>query len=101
MLTGSANQVLHTFKQIPSDLELVAGPKSGGLVLAKVKNTMSDRHIVEKNSLLEDYRKEILPPVVESWDEMTPEQQNGVATLNCGMHLWAHKICTRLVLWPI
>jgi len=29
-------------------------------VLAKVENTMSDRHIVEKNfnSLLEDYRKE-------------------------------------------
>jgi len=41
-LTGSANQVLHTFKQILSDLELVAGPKSGGCVLAKVKNTMSD-----------------------------------------------------------
>lgn len=34
--------MLHTFKQILSDLELVAGPKSGGLVLAKVKNTTSD-----------------------------------------------------------
>lgn len=73
MLTGSAKQVLHTFKQILSDLELAAGPKSGGLV--------SDRHIVE-NSLLEDYRKEVLPAVVESWDQMTPEGQSGIGTLN-------------------
>ncbi len=92
MLTGSANQVLHTFKQILSDLELVAGSNSGGVVLAKIKSTMSDRHIVEKNfnSLLEDYRKEVLPAVVESWDQMTPEQQSSVSTLNnffCGMHL--------------
>ena len=57
MLTGSTTQVLHTFRQILSDVELVAGPKAGGLILAKIKNTMSDRHIVEKNfnSLLEDY----------------------------------------------
>ena len=92
MLTGSANQVLHTFKQILSDLQLVAGPNSGGFVLAKIKNTMSDRHIVEKNfnSLLEDYRKDVLPTVVESWDQMTPEQQSSVSTLNNffgGMHL--------------
>ena len=49
MLTGSTTQVLHTFRQILSDIEVVAGPKSGGLILAKIKNAMSDRHIVEKN----------------------------------------------------
>ena len=51
MLAGSTSQVLHTFKQILSDLELVAGPKSGNILLSKIKNTMSDRHIVEKNAM--------------------------------------------------
>ena len=43
MLTGSTTQVLHTFRQILSDVELVAGPKAGGLILAKIKNTMSEK----------------------------------------------------------
>ena len=47
MLTGSTTQVLHTFKQILSDVELVAGPNSGKFILSKI-NTMSDRHVVEK-----------------------------------------------------
>ena len=49
---------LHTFKQIISDLSLVSGEKSSDSVVAKIKNTMSDRHIVQKNfnALLEDYR---------------------------------------------
>ena len=49
-----------TFKQILSDLELVAGPKSGSILLSK-KKTMPDRHIVYRekfNALLEDY----IPP---------------------------------------
>ena len=57
MLTGSAEVTLHTFKQIISDLSLVSGEKSSDSVVAKIKNTMSDRHIVQKNfnALLEDY----------------------------------------------
>ena len=92
MLTGSTTQVLCTFKQILSDFELVAGPNSGQIVLAKIKNTMSDRHIVEKkfNHLLEDYRRDVLPSVVDSWDQFTLEEQNSMCTLNnfyCGMHV--------------
>ena len=41
-------------------------------ILASLKNTMSDRHIVEKNfnELLESYRSEILPEVINEWQEL-------------------------------
>ena len=57
MLTGSAEVTLHTFRQIINDLSLVSGKKGSDAVVAKIKNTMSDRHIVQKNfnTLLEDY----------------------------------------------
>ena len=37
-------------------------------LLANIKNTMSDRHLVQKNfnDLLESYRSEILPDIVTS-----------------------------------
>ena len=92
MFTGSTSQVLQTFKQVLSDIELVAGSGAGDNILARIKNTMSDRHIVEKNFniLLEDYRSDILPKVIESWEQMTPEEKLSVSTLNnffCGLHL--------------
>ena len=60
-------------------------------LLASIKNTMSDRHIVEKkfNELLESYREEILPDVVEGWNDLTPEQQQSITRVNnffCGLH---------------
>ena len=57
MLTGSAEVTLHTFRQIINDLSLVSRKKGSDAVVAKIKNTMSDRHIVQKNfnTLLEDY----------------------------------------------
>ena len=73
MITGLTAQILHTFRHILSNVKLIAGPKAEGLILAKIKNTMSDRHIVEKslNSLLEDYCMDILPTIVHSWEQMT------------------------------
>ena len=63
----SAELTLHTFKQIVSDLSLVSGNVCGEAIITKIKNTMSDRHIVQKsfNTLLEDYRADILPSVVQ------------------------------------
>ena len=93
MLTGSTTQVMHTFKQVLSDVKLVAGPNSGNHIVSKIKNTMSDRHIVEKNfnHLLEDYCTGILPTIIESWEQMTPEEQGSISTLNnffCGCTCW-------------
>ena len=60
-------------------------------VLSRIKNTMSDRHVMEKfNEVLEDYRNGILPTIVQSWEQMTPDEQGSISTLNnffCGMHV--------------
>ena len=93
MLSGSATLVLSTFQQILFDLTLTvqsSGPSN--VILSKIKNTMSDRHIVEKsfNSLLEGYRLEVLPSVIDNWDKLSVDEQQSITTLNnffCGLHL--------------
>ena len=69
---------------ILADIEAVAGDGIGDKILANIKNTMSDRHIVEKkfNGLLEDYRQEILPSVVAGWDAHSEEEQLNLSSLN-------------------
>ena len=70
MLTGSADLTLLTLKQILGDLDLVASAGTGVGLVAKIKNTMSDPHNVQKkfNSLLEDHRLEILPKIISAFD---------------------------------
>ena len=45
---------------------------------------MSDRHIVLKNfnSLLEEYRAQILPEVITSWRDLSSEEQQSISSLN-------------------
>jgi len=92
MLTGSAEKTLDTLKQILDDIELVAGKTVRASLLTNIKNTMSDRHIVQKNfnELLESYRSEILPHVIASWKDLSSDEQQQVSSLNnffCGLHL--------------
>ena len=92
MITGSANQTLTTFKRIIGDIELVAGTGIGEKIVGHIKNTISDRHIVQKNfnSLLEDYTSQILPNVVSNWNALSVQEQGELASLNnffCGMHV--------------
>ena len=92
MLTGSAELTLHAFKQIVCDLEAVAGERCGETVVAKIKNTMSDRHIVQKKfiSLLEEYRSQLLPSIVDDWALLSPAEKDHLSSLNnffCGMHV--------------
>ncbi len=59
--------------------------------IANVKNTMSDRHVVQKNfiELLEDYRKEVFPSVVGGWSQISEDERTSLSKLNiffCGMH---------------
>ena len=72
--------------------ELVAGPNSGKLVLSKLKNTMSDRHVVEKkfSDVLKDHHRDILATIIDSYEQMIPDEQGSISTLNnffCGMHM--------------
>ena len=107
MLTGSANLTLLTLKQILGDLDFVAGVGTGAGLLAKIKNTMSDRHIVQKkfNLLLEDYRLEILPTIISDWKELSVAEQEQLSSLNnffCGMHVlvgMADTASGTLLLW--
>ena len=108
MLTGSADLTLKSLQMILADIEAVAGDGIGDKILANIKNTMSDRHIVEKkfNGLLEDYRQEILPSVVAGWDALSEEEQLNLSSLNffCGMHLtvvMADYVLSILLEWEI
>ena len=92
MLTGCAEVTLHTSRQIIDDLSLVSGKKGADAVVANIKNTMSDRHIVQKNfnTLLEDYRADVLPFIVQDWDKLSTTEQEHMSSLNnffCGMHV--------------
>ena len=91
MLTGSTEVTLSTLKIILSDIDLV-GEGTGNKILSCIKNTMSDRHIVEKkfNCLLEDYRAQILPMVVADWDMLSIDEQSNLSSFNnhfCEMHV--------------
>ena len=40
--------------------------------------------------MLEDYRLEILPTVVENWEDLSDDEKTSISSLNsffCGMHL--------------
>ena len=96
MISGSAKHTLDRFKDIVEDIEKACQKGLGSdNVLAKVvaamKNTMSDRHAVEKNfnRLVEQYRSELLPLAVENWSDLSPEEQQSMASMNhffCGLH---------------
>ena len=49
MLTGSAQQTLDVFKQILSDFQQTVGSQAKAKLVTSIKNTISDRHIVQKN----------------------------------------------------
>ena len=94
MLTGSADLMLGSLQTILADIDAVGGDGLGNVILANIKNIMSDRHIhvVEKkfNDLLENYRNEILLSVVTEWDALSEDEQltlSSLANFFCGMHL--------------
>lgn len=99
MKAGGAKDFKEVLKQALSDIEAaccaVGHPgdrvSKAKEILASIKNTMSDRHIVEKNfnELLEAYRAEVLPDVIERWNGLTSDQQASLSKMNnffCGLH---------------
>ena len=60
-------------------------------IFSSFRNTMSDRHIVQKNfsKLLESYRRTILPEVTSNWAELSESEKNSLLIINdffCGLH---------------
>ena len=72
MACGDSETILSELVEILKDIETVCSDsenKVANKVLVSIKNTMSDRHIVQKkfNRLLEEYRAEVLPDVIDQW----------------------------------
>ena len=93
--SGSAQNTLETFQEILSDVEGVQRAlgknSSSAEIIAKLKNTMSDRHSAEKllNELLAEYRVEILPTVAKNWSIMSENEREHLTRVNnffCGLH---------------
>ena len=89
MSSGSANHTLDCLKDILSDIGKASNGSAGEKILTNIKNTMSDRHIVEKsfNNLLEEYRLEVLPSVIEGWENLSPNVKAKISSLISSMHL--------------
>ena len=92
MSSGSAKHTLDCLKDVLADINKRTNSDAGDRILADIRNTMSDRHIVEKsfNNLLEDYRLEVLPSIIENWENLSTDERTNLASLNsffCGMHL--------------
>ena len=69
---------------ILSDFQLTVGSQAKAKLVTSIKNTMSNKHIVQKNfnCLLEEYRAWILPEVIMSWKKLSSEEQHSMSSLN-------------------
>ena len=95
MFSGSAQNTLDVFKEILEDIDEINRSLGRDSALAKIvasiKNTMSDRHVVEKNfnELLENYRSEVLPIAIEDWATLSEVEKVQMQRMNnffCGLH---------------
>ena len=92
VLSGTAQMTLDTYVQIVDDIQRVSGTKDASMrITAAIKNTMSDRHIVQKNfnELLQQYRSQVLPAVVSGWCDVGEEEKRSMLDMHnffCGMH---------------
>jgi len=94
----SSETVLDTLKEILHDINDLCSEKEkddnsvGFKLLTSIKNTMSDRATTEKKfqTLLEQYRREILIKIKEGWNLLSDEEKNICSRMNnffCSLHL--------------
>ena len=99
LVTKSGKDMLTTLQQVLQDIKDVSEDSENDVskrLLLNIVSTMSDRAgtQVKFNSLLEDYRNEILKEDLgDAWEELTPIEQLSVSTLCnffCGLHVLVH-----------
>jgi hypothetical protein len=96
--TKSAADTLKVFKEILADIDIASNSSSretSKLILQHIVATMSDRAATEVkfNTLLEDYRKTIMPVVFENFDLLEENEQQSLCKLAnffCGLHSLIH-----------
>lgn len=76
----SAADTLTVFKDILNDIDKsskVANNEKSKLILQHISATMSNSAATEVkfNSLLEDYRKSLIPVIVENYDHLSENEQ--------------------------
>ena len=94
MVTVDSETVLSELLLILKDVENVCSGTDNNVakkILLSIKNTMSDRHVVQKkfNTLLQEYRCKILPEIVEDWSSLPAEEKEKMKVINslfCGLH---------------
>lgn len=88
MCNKSSHTTLETFKEIFSDISEVCNENIdntiGDKILCNLHNIMSDwaKTNTAFNDLLVNYRKEIIPQILKSWDDLDFEQQNACCREN-------------------
>lgn len=98
MVDIAARTTMDTFLEILNDITDMCQTyksnhiSSGHDILVNIKNFMSDRaHTnIAFCALLEDYRSQILPKFIPTWNELTEDEQKIAVKLNnffCGLHL--------------
>ena len=92
MACGDAESQLDLLKEVLGDITSSAAEENARKkVIKSIKNSMSDRCIVQKkfNEILQTYRQSILPEVVEEWDILDDDERSKVTRMNdlfCGLH---------------
>ena len=96
VFSGSAEHSLELLKVCMQQVDQACAQTGSKSVAAKlissIKNTMSDRAAtnLKFNTLLDNYRRDLLPSITENWSAMTDEEHAAVAKVNhhfCGLHL--------------
>ena len=104
--SGAAQTTLETLQEILQELSQTnethghGYSDAGKKILGSLKSTMSDRASSQKafNTLLSEYRAEVLPQVVSNWDSMSKEEQQSMSQMYnffCGMHLVVNSVVAR------
>ena len=93
--TKSSQDTFDGFKEMLRDIEDRSKSENcssvGHIILAHIKNTMSDRAKTEVkwHDMLEEYRTSILPLVYKHWDKLNEDEQQAMARMR---HLAVHKL---------
>ena len=97
MLSGSALCFFETFRDLLKEMaDLLVPPGERDVriaeLLGSVKTVMTDRHIVNCSFVeqLQEWRKEVLPLIIERYNELPDDEKDKVAQMNhvfCGLHV--------------
>lgn len=97
MASKSAKTTLDTFHEILEDINNVCSLREektdqnnkGYIILSGIKKKCQTELPLKKfNELLEEYRLNVLPNVIEGWEDMTEDKYRSVSRMNnffCGL----------------